>query len=51
VRISKVRRRLYRSASILGDVEAVSKGPSAMGRRVVRKSIWRVVGRLLRSLS
>lgn len=46
--IGKTRRRLYRTASLLGDVEAVAEG--RVGRRVVRKTAWRWAGRALRQL-
>ena len=45
-----LRSQLYRSARILGDVEALSKGPAAYGKRVVRKKAYRSSGSLTRSL-
>ncbi len=44
------RRSLYRTGSILGDLRAISRGPLAFGRRLVRKSAYRSTGRLLRRL-
>ena len=35
-----LRSQLYRSARILGDVEAMSKGPGAYANRVVRKKTY-----------
>jgi hypothetical protein len=35
---------MYRGASILGDVEAARKGPSAAARRLVRKQAYRRAG-------
>lgn len=46
----KVRRHLYRAGSILGDVNAVSKGPEAVGRRLIRKSLWKTWSRIVRTL-
>ena len=39
---------LYWLARLLGDIEAVSRGPAAVGRRIVRKSIIRELLRLFR---
>ena len=49
----RTRRRLYRAASILGDVEAIASGsPRKMARRAVRKVATRktmgLLGRLFR---
>lgn len=44
-----LRRALYRAASRLGDLEAVSSGdPSRIAKRVVRKGTYRRVGRTMR---
>jgi hypothetical protein len=43
----RLRRDLYRGARLLGDVEAIEKGPTAVAKRVERRLIWRLVGRLL----
>lgn len=45
--INVVRRILYRLASILGDVNAVSRGPKAIAKRVVRKTATRESMKLL----
>ena len=50
MKLWKVRRSLYRDARLLGDVEALSKGPRAVERRILRRWIWRIVGRLLRKV-
>lgn len=39
-----LRRAAYRSAAVLGDLSAASKGPAAMGKRLVRKRAHRVTG-------
>jgi hypothetical protein len=49
-RSRSLRSQLYRSARIMGDVEALSKGPAAYGRRVVRKRAYRAGGTLTRAL-
>jgi hypothetical protein len=35
-----LRSQLYRSARILGDLEAASKGPGAYAKRVIRKKTY-----------
>ena len=35
-----VRRQLYRTARVLGDLKALSRGPAAFGRRLARRSIY-----------
>lgn len=32
---------MYRTARILGDAEAMQKGPTAYGKRVMRKQMYR----------
>jgi hypothetical protein len=32
---------MYRTARIMGDVEAMQKGPTAYGKRVMRKKMYR----------
>jgi hypothetical protein len=48
------RSQFYRAARDIGNVEAASKGPTAYGKRVVRRSAYRTVnkglGRFLRGL-
>jgi hypothetical protein len=39
---------LYRALSVSNDVKAVSKGPAAIGRRLVRKSAYKGTTRILR---
>jgi hypothetical protein len=36
---------LYRIARTMGDVNAARRGPSAYGRRVVRKRVYRTTNR------
>jgi hypothetical protein len=49
-----LRSQLYRAARDLGNLEAAEKGPTAYGKRVVRRKVYRstntVTGRLLRRL-
>jgi hypothetical protein len=40
-RRKSLRSQLYRAARDLGNVEAASKGPTAYGKRVVRRSVYR----------
>jgi hypothetical protein len=47
MKLWKVRRDLYRGARLLGDVQAIEKGPTAVVKRVERRWLWRLVGRLL----
>lgn len=53
MKISTARRMLYRSGSILGDVQAVecsieTGSPKPLVRRVARKTAWRTVGWAMR---
>jgi hypothetical protein len=48
MKLWKIRRDAYRVGRILGDVQAVSKGPAAIVKRIERRWMWRIVGRLLR---
>ncbi len=43
--VPKLRKGMYRSARILGDVQAVSTG--RVGRRVARRGVGRLLGRTL----
>jgi hypothetical protein len=47
VKLWRLRRDLYRGARILGDVQAIEKGPTAVAKRVERRWLWRIVGRLI----
>lgn len=49
--LRSTRRDLYRAARVLGDVDAAAHGPDALARRLVRKAVWRTVGRVLRKAS
>jgi hypothetical protein len=51
MKLWRIRRDAYQVGRILGNVQAVSKGPAAIVRRVERKWLWRMIGRLLRSVS
>jgi hypothetical protein len=46
-RKSLLRSQLYRAARDLGDLQAASKGPTAYGRRLVRKQTFRKTNSLL----
>ena len=43
-----LRSQVYRAARDLGNVEAAAQGPSAYGRRVVRRRIYRTTNRWTR---
>ena len=50
VKISKIRKTLYRTASELGDVQAVASGnPEKIVERAENKLIWRGFGKLFRT--
>jgi len=36
-----LRSEMYRTARIMGDVEAMQQGPTAYGKRVLRKRMYR----------
>ena len=51
--LSGMRRGLYRGARVLGDYEAVRRlvrtgSVKPLGRRLVRKALWRGFGRAMR---
>jgi hypothetical protein len=51
--LSGLRRGLYRGGRVLGDVEAVRRSVRTgsvkpLGRRMVRKALWRGFGRAMR---
>lgn len=45
--LASVRRALYRLASILGDINALRRGPVAIGKRLVRKAATKAAGRAI----
>lgn len=53
-RRKSIRSQMYRAARIMGDIEAAANGPSAFGKRVVRRRVYRttnsLTARLLRAL-
>ena len=52
MKLSRIRRVLYRSGSVLGDIEAASSGsPKRIIQRQQNKLIWRGFGRLFRFLT
>lgn len=46
----RLRSLLYQFARLLGDINAVQRGPSAVARRYVRRVTYRHVSRMLRRL-
>ncbi|MDA1478262.1 hypothetical protein [Bacillus changyiensis] len=46
--INKIRSAMYKSAKILGDVNAVKKGK--VGKRIVRRAAGKTTGKLLGKL-
>lgn len=46
-RRESLRGQLYRSARLLGNVEAAEKGPGAYARRTVRRKVYRKINGLL----
>jgi hypothetical protein len=47
MRISALRSLLYELAKLLGDVQAVRRGPEAMVKRVMRRQAGRMTARVL----
>jgi len=45
--ISQTRGFLYGLAKLLGDIQAVNKGPKAVAKRIARRSAGRATGRIL----
>ncbi len=45
----KVRGQLYKSARLLGDLNAISRGPEKMIQRAIRKKAGRMTGKGLAS--
>lgn len=43
--ISKIRGWLYTIAKLLGDVQAIRKGPKAMAKRAARRMVGKATGR------
>ena len=47
--LSRFRRQLYRAGRDLGDVEAVASGnPAKVGKRIVRRKVYRTEGTITR---
>jgi hypothetical protein len=47
VTLGKYRTWLYRLARILGDINAVRRGPKATGKRIARRAAGKITGRAL----
>jgi hypothetical protein len=45
--IGGIRSLLYLPGRILGDIQAVRKGPDAVARRIARRAAGKVTGRML----
>lgn len=45
-----IRQFFYTVARLLGDLTAISKGPTKTGKRIVRKGLWRKAGKELKKL-
>jgi hypothetical protein len=45
-----MRSELYRTARVMGDLQAAEKGPTAYGKRVMRKKMYRRSNSLTRQL-
>ncbi len=43
--LAQFRSALYRLARLLGDLQAARRGPKALAKRMVRKALWRKLGR------
>jgi hypothetical protein len=50
IRPMSLRSSLYQLARFLGDINAIKRGPSALGRRLVRKEMYRGAGRFIARL-
>lgn len=46
--LNKISKVLYRAASITRDINAIKRGPKAIGKRMARKAIGRAVGKLFK---
>lgn len=44
---NQFRRFLYGLARVMGDINAISRGPRAMGTRLIRKAAGRAFGRII----
>jgi hypothetical protein len=48
--MNSLRSWLYWWARVIGDLQAIRRGPNAIVRRLVRKAVGRQAGRLLRRI-
>jgi hypothetical protein len=46
--LNRARRAAYRGARVAGDVNAVARGPAAVGKRIARKTLWKAFARIVR---
>jgi len=49
-RSRSLRSEMYRTARVMGDLQAAEKGPTAYGKRVMRKQMYRRSNSLTRQL-
>jgi hypothetical protein len=45
--LSLIRSMLYALARLLGDIQAIRRGPNAVAKRVARRASGKVTGRML----
>jgi hypothetical protein len=50
VRRLGLRSALYRTARMMGDFNALRRGPRAVVKRVERKLLWRIAGRFINKI-
>lgn len=46
--LGRLRSALYGAARLLGDIQAVRRGPTAIAKRAGRRALGRLLGRLFR---
>jgi hypothetical protein len=49
-KISRLRNQTYRAARDLGNVQAAAKGPTAYGKRIVRRKVYLTTNGITRKL-
>ncbi|MGB9790589.1 hypothetical protein [Thermotoga caldifontis] len=48
--LSSFRGFLYALARLIGDVQAVRRGPRAVAKRLARRAAWRAAGKVMRKI-
>jgi hypothetical protein len=51
MKLWRIRSGLYRLGRVLGDVQAVERGPKAVERRVLRRTLGRLFEKILRRIA